>query len=169
MIEAAAPSEQNLHDLYRDHRGWLETWLRRRMGNAWDAADLSQDTFLRVFCSTQPLAEVHEPRAYLLTVGKRLLSNFYSRRSLEAAYLEALANQPQAEQPSAEQQAQAREEQRRLNAELRATRVLLAEHPMLAEGLNDGVDRLLAEVARDYQHCLMAASSQGKVALYDTR
>ncbi|MBA4288641.1 MAG: hypothetical protein C0439_06645 [Pseudomonas sp.] len=25
MIEAAAPSEQNLHDLYRDHRGWLET------------------------------------------------------------------------------------------------------------------------------------------------
>ena len=33
---------------------------------------------------------------------------------------------------------------------------------MLAEGLNDGVDRLLAEVARDYQHCLMAASSQGK-------
>ena len=41
-------------------------------------------------------------------------------------------------------------------------RVLLAEHPMLAEGLNDGVDRLLAEVARDYQHCLMAASSQGK-------
>ncbi|MDY7831576.1 FAD-binding protein [Aeromonas caviae] len=41
-------------------------------------------------------------------------------------------------------------------------RVLLAEHPMLAEGFNDGVDRLLAEVARDYQHCLMAASSQGK-------
>ncbi|WP_434667555.1 electron transfer flavoprotein subunit alpha/FixB family protein [Aeromonas sp. NJAU223] len=41
-------------------------------------------------------------------------------------------------------------------------RVLLAEHPMLAEGLNDGVDALLAPLARDYQHCLMAASSQGK-------
>ncbi|MGY3885625.1 electron transfer flavoprotein subunit alpha/FixB family protein [Aeromonas aquatica] len=41
-------------------------------------------------------------------------------------------------------------------------RVLLAEHPLLAEGLNDGVDRLLAQVARDYQHCLMAASSHGK-------
>ncbi len=42
------------------------------------------------------------------------------------------------------------------------TRVLLAEHPMLAEGPNDGLDRLLAPVVRDYQHCLMAASSHGK-------
>ncbi|CAJ1763372.1 Electron transfer flavoprotein subunit alpha [Aeromonas salmonicida] len=41
-------------------------------------------------------------------------------------------------------------------------RVLLAEHPMLAEGLNDGVDPLLSDIARDYQHCLMAASTQGK-------
>ncbi|AJQ54909.1 FAD-binding protein [Aeromonas hydrophila] len=42
------------------------------------------------------------------------------------------------------------------------SRVLLAEHPMLAEGLSDGVDPLLAHIARDYQHCLMAASTQGK-------
>ncbi|MGU5661180.1 electron transfer flavoprotein subunit alpha/FixB family protein [Aeromonas sanarellii] len=42
------------------------------------------------------------------------------------------------------------------------SRVLLAEHPMLAEELNDGVDKLLASVVKDYQHCLMAASSQGK-------
>ncbi|MGY6037314.1 electron transfer flavoprotein subunit alpha/FixB family protein [Aeromonas sp. AE23HZ002T15] len=41
-------------------------------------------------------------------------------------------------------------------------RVLLAEHPLLAEGLNDGVDTLLAPLVRDYRHCLMAASSQGK-------
>lgn len=103
MIEAAAPSEQNLHDLYRDHRGWLETWLRRRMGNAWDAADLSQDTFMRVLSSAQPLADIHEPRAYLLTVGKRLLSNFYTRRQLEKAYLQALAQLPEESVPSPEQ------------------------------------------------------------------
>lgn len=42
------------------------------------------------------------------------------------------------------------------------SRVLLAEHPLLEAGLNDGVDRLLGQLARDYQHCLMAASSQGK-------
>lgn len=103
MIEAAAPSEQNLHDLYRDHRGWLETWLRRRMGNAWDAADLSQDTFMRVLSSAQPLADIQEPRAYLLTVGKRLLSNFYTRRQLEKAYLQALAQLPEESVPSPEQ------------------------------------------------------------------
>ena len=77
MTEAATPSPQHLHELYRDHRGWLETWLRRRMGNAWDAADLSQDTFLRVLCSAQPIADMREPRAYLLTVGKRLSKDFY--------------------------------------------------------------------------------------------
>ncbi|MFJ2318920.1 sigma-70 family RNA polymerase sigma factor [Pseudomonas sp. NPDC087817] len=102
MIEVAAPSEQSLQQLYREHRGWLETWLRRRMGNAWDAADLSQDTFLRVLCSAQPIADMREPRAYLLTVGKRLLSNFYTRRSLEKAYLEALAQLPEDSVPSPE-------------------------------------------------------------------
>lgn len=103
MIEIAPTTEQTLHALYRDHNGWLQNWLKRRLGNAWDAADLSQDTFLRVLASAQPLAEVHEPRAYLLTVGKRLLSNFYARRSLEQAYLQALAQLPEESIPSPEQ------------------------------------------------------------------
>ncbi|MBF8746791.1 sigma-70 family RNA polymerase sigma factor [Pseudomonas putida] len=103
MTEAAPSQEHNLPALYRDHRGWLETWLRRRLGNVWDAADLSQDTFLRVLASTQPLADIREPRAYLLTVGKRLLSNFHQRRSLERAYLDALAQLPEQNQPSPEQ------------------------------------------------------------------
>lgn len=103
MIEAATPKEQTLHALYRDHRSWLENWLRQRMGNAWDAADLSQDTFVRVLASAQPLADLREPRAYLLTVGKRLLSNFYTRRSLEQSYLDALAQLPEDSVPSPEQ------------------------------------------------------------------
>lgn len=103
MIEAATPKEQTLHALYRDHRSWLENWLRQRMGNCWDAADLSHDTFVRVLASAQPLADLREPRAYLLTVGKRLLSNFYTRRSLEQAYLDALAQLPEDSVPSPEQ------------------------------------------------------------------
>lgn len=97
------PKAQTLHDLYCDHRGWLEGWLRRRMGNACDAADLSQDTFLRLLASSQRIADLQEPRAYLLTVGKRLLSNFYQRRSLEQAYLNALASLPEDCVPSPEQ------------------------------------------------------------------
>ncbi len=73
------------------------------MGNACDAADLSQDTFLRLLASSQRIADLHEPRAYLLTVGKRLLSNFYKRRSLEQAYLNALALLPEDCVPSPEQ------------------------------------------------------------------
>ncbi|MGH8412474.1 MAG: sigma factor, partial [Pseudomonas sp.] len=86
MNDAVVPThlaEPSLHTLYRDHRSWLESWLRRRLGNAWDAADLSQDTFLRVLASTQPIAQLQEPRADLVTVGKRLLVNFHQRRSLE--------------------------------------------------------------------------------------
>ncbi len=103
MTEAVTSTEQSLDGLYRDHHGWLESWLRRRMGNAWDAADLSQDAFLRVLASSQKIADMREPRAYLLTVGKRLLSNFYARRSLEHAYLEALAQMPEDSAPSPEQ------------------------------------------------------------------
>jgi RNA polymerase sigma factor (sigma-70 family) len=103
MTDLAPPPEPSLPALYRDHRGWLEAWLRRRLGNAWDAADLSQDTFLRVLTSAQPLADIRQPRAYLLTVGKRLLSAFHQRRSLEQAYLDALAQLPEQSLPSPEQ------------------------------------------------------------------
>jgi RNA polymerase sigma-70 factor (ECF subfamily) len=103
MSDTALPTEQTLHDLYRDHRGWLESWLSRRLGNGCDAADLSQDTFLRILASSQRIADLQEPRAYLLTVGKRLLSNFYQRRSLEQAYLNALALLPEDSVPSPEQ------------------------------------------------------------------
>ena len=103
MSDAALPPEQTFHDLYRDHRSWLEGWLRRRMGNGSDAADLSQDTFVRLLASSQRIADLQEPRAYLATVGKRLLANFYQRRSLEQAYLDALAFLPEDCVPSPEQ------------------------------------------------------------------
>ena len=76
MNDAVVPShapEPTLSSLYRDHRSWLESWLRRRLGNAWDAADLSQDTFVRVLASAQPLAQMQEPRAYLVTDRKSVV------------------------------------------------------------------------------------------------
>lgn len=106
MSDAVGPlgAQPGLDNFYRDHRSWLENWLRRRLGNAWDAADLSQDTFLRVLATQgEPLANLREPRAYLVTVGKRLLINHYKRRSLEQAYLEALATLPEEAVPSPEQ------------------------------------------------------------------
>ena len=103
MTDAATAKQQSLHTLYRDHHSWLQNWLRRQLGNTWDAADLSQDTFIRVLTSSQTVAEIREPRAYLLTVGKRLLNTFYARRSLEQAYMDALQQLPQEVTPSPEQ------------------------------------------------------------------
>jgi RNA polymerase sigma-70 factor (ECF subfamily) len=73
------------------------------LGSEWDAADLSQETFLRLVRNPQVLGELQEPRAYLLTIGKRLLINLQRKRSLEQAYLDALAELPEACAPSPEQ------------------------------------------------------------------
>ncbi|WP_268875209.1 sigma factor, partial [Halopseudomonas pachastrellae] len=58
-----------MHSLYRDHHSWLQNWVRRQLGNTWDVADLSQDTFIKVLASSQSVADIREPRAYLLSVG----------------------------------------------------------------------------------------------------
>ncbi|MGU5680217.1 electron transfer flavoprotein subunit alpha/FixB family protein [Aeromonas allosaccharophila] len=45
------------------------------------------------------------------------------------------------------------------------SKVLLADSPVLAEGLLDGLDKLLARWCEGYSHCLMAASTMGKALL----
>lgn len=160
------PKAQTLHDLYRDHRGWLEGWLRRRMGNACDAADLSQDTFLRLLASSQRIADLHEPRAYLMTVGKRLLSNFYKRRSLEQAYLNALASLPEDCVPSPEQRWLLLETLQALDELLdglpRAVRRAFLwsqleglSYQQIAERLNVSERTIKRYMAQAYEHCLL--------------
>jgi len=97
--------------LYSDHHGWLQGWLRKKLGNAFDAADLAQDTFVRILAAPDDMPEkqgdwqLREPRAYLTVVARRLLANLYRRRSLEQAYLDALSTLPEPHAPSPEQQA----------------------------------------------------------------
>jgi RNA polymerase sigma factor (sigma-70 family) len=84
--------------LYSGHHGWLYARLRKKLGNALDAADLAHDTFTRILASG--VAVVDEPRAYLSCVAKGILVNWYQRQALERAYLQALAQMPEAEAPS---------------------------------------------------------------------
>lgn len=93
-----------VNTLYSEHQSWLHGWLRQRLGNACDAADLVQDTFVRVITARNAM-EIREPRPYLSRVAKGLLIDLFRRRSLEQSYLEALANVPEAEYPSPEEQA----------------------------------------------------------------
>ena len=85
-----------VHALYTEHHGWLSTWLRRRLGCAHSAADLAQDTFVRVLLRPQVLPTLREPRAYLTTLAKGVVSEHWRRQALERAYIDALAQVPEA-------------------------------------------------------------------------
>jgi RNA polymerase sigma-70 factor (ECF subfamily) len=89
--------------LYLQHHGWLVARLRRKLGCAWDAADLAQSTFVRVLTARgQPADTLAEPRAYLTTIARGLLHDHWRRRSLEQAWLDTLAALPEEHAPAPE-------------------------------------------------------------------
>lgn len=84
----------SLHLMYRGHHGWLVQWLQRKLGNSGDAADLAQDTYLRV-ATGRTMPEPEQARPYLVRIAGNLVIDLHRRRKLEAAYLEALAALPE--------------------------------------------------------------------------
>ena len=154
-----------VNDLYCDHHGWLKGWLRKRLGNSCDAADLAQDTFVRVIKARNAL-EIREPRPYLSMVAKGLLVDLFRRRSLEQAWLEALANVPQVEQPSLEEQAillqallQIDRMLQGLGAKVRQTFILSQfdglTYPQIAERLNISVRSVNNYMVKAMEHCCL--------------
>jgi RNA polymerase sigma-70 factor (ECF subfamily) len=87
--------------LYHAHHNWLTGWLRRKLGCPDSAADLAQDTFIRVLTARET-PQIIEPRAFLTTIAKRVLFNHYRRQDLERAYLDTLAQMPEIVAPSEE-------------------------------------------------------------------
>jgi len=98
-----------LHTLYVQHHGWLRDWLRKRLGNSFDAADLAQDTFVRVIRAHTVPDDLREPRGYLARIAQGLVIDLFRRRSLEQTYLAVLAALPEHQVPSLEAQAILRE------------------------------------------------------------
>ncbi|ALM86740.1 hypothetical protein ASB57_04705 [Bordetella sp. N] len=94
-----------MHALYRDHHGWLYAWLRRRLGNAADAADLAQDAFLRLLTRPRAFDGFEGERAYLSTMARGMCVDFWRRKEIEDAWLAAHAAVAEAVQPSAEHHA----------------------------------------------------------------
>lgn len=89
--------------LYKDHSPWLRSWLRRKTGCSHEAADLAQDTFIRLLSRQEnPAQGIGRPRAFLSTIARGLLIDHWRRRDLERAWLEALAALPETEVPSPE-------------------------------------------------------------------
>ncbi|HEY0296261.1 MAG TPA: sigma-70 family RNA polymerase sigma factor [Bordetella sp.] len=100
MISSVNPIEA----LYADHHGWLVAWLRGKLGCSHQAADLAQDTFLRVLLKRQEDLQkgLKSPRAYLTTIAHGLLVEHWRRRDLEHAWLATLAQLPEPQVPSPE-------------------------------------------------------------------
>lgn len=91
-MSAASLHSEQVKSIYDAHHGWLECWLRKRLGNASDAADIAQDTFVRVLAREMA---IREPRAMLTTIAQGMVANFYRRRDIELAYEQALAACPE--------------------------------------------------------------------------
>lgn len=91
MSTAELAQQHEVHALYSAHHGWLHSWLRKKLGCAHNAADVAQDTFLRIITSRDALLGMREPRAYLTTTAQRLMVDQARRKLLEKTYLAELA------------------------------------------------------------------------------
>ena len=83
--------------LYRDHHGWLRQYFLKKVNCSEQAADLMQDTFLRILAGKdyrRQVADIREPRLYLTTIARRILVDRFRRMAIERAYIEALAQRP---------------------------------------------------------------------------
>ncbi|MGA4634955.1 sigma-70 family RNA polymerase sigma factor [Pseudomonas solani] len=152
-----------IEHLYIEHHGWLQGWLRSRLNNAADAADLAQDTFVRVL-QRRHANPLLEPRAYLRTVARGLVIDLWRRRDIERAWLETLAHLPEDEVPSPEVSALAIESlmaiDRLLDQLPARTReaFLLAQLdgmtcPAIAERLGVSLSTVERDIAKALRHC----------------
>lgn len=151
-------------DLYSDHHRWLRAWLYRRLNCPDDAADLARDTFVRAMGSSA-LPALEEPRAFLATVARRLLSNLFRRRALEQAYLEALGRLPECCMPSVEDVLLVREALAQIDRLLdglptRARHAFILHRlegmsqPMIATQLGVSLATVERDLRRAFLHCL---------------
>lgn len=157
----------SLATLYRGHHGWLIGWLRQRLACPQQAADLAQDTFVRLLVQREVPAP-REPRAFLATVARGLLIDHYRRASLERAYLEALAQLPEPEVPSPESQALVIETLVAIDRLLDGLKPVVREafllsqldgltYPQIAERLGRSVSSIQQYMTQAFTHCYRVA------------
>ncbi|WP_321361768.1 sigma-70 family RNA polymerase sigma factor [Pseudomonas extremaustralis] len=81
--------------IYEQHHSWLHGWLKGKLHNACDAADVAHDTFVRIL-GGRHAAQILEPRDYLATIARGLVIDRYRRHAIEQAYQLTLAARPEA-------------------------------------------------------------------------
>lgn len=61
-----------VQNIYEQHHSWLHGWLKGKLHNACDAADVAHDTFVRIL-GGRHAAQIVEPRDYLATIARGLV------------------------------------------------------------------------------------------------
>ena len=103
-ISSTLPSQHQLiQTMYLDHHDWLQQWLGHRVSYPMSAADLVQDTFIKLLRSQQHLFDIHEPRAFLVHVAKQVLIDKQRRYYVEKNYLATLQHTDHAEDSFSDQ------------------------------------------------------------------
>ncbi len=166
-MSAGDPANPHLVGLlYRDHRDWLFSWLRKTAQCPHRAEDVSQETFLRLLTRAD-LQPPREPRALLATIARGLLVDQFRRIDLERAYLEELALAPQDLHPGPEEQALILESLReidrllgQLSSKARAAflhnRLDGLGHAEIAERLGVSTSRVRQYLAQGMRQCYIA-------------
>lgn len=93
--------QAEIHVLYTAHHSWLYGWLRGKLGNTGDAADLAHDTFLRLIVSRRIPSQLGDaPRAFLTHIAKGLVVDHWRRQEVERAFMDTIRYLPASEVPS---------------------------------------------------------------------
>lgn len=87
---------------YQAHHAWLHAWLKKKLGCSDTAADIAQDTIIKVIYQSD-FAKILEPRAYLTTTATRIVIDNVRKQKVEQAYLNAIALHQVDHTPSPEQ------------------------------------------------------------------
>ncbi|MBK5000458.1 sigma-70 family RNA polymerase sigma factor [Pseudomonas sp. S31] len=159
----SSPHNAQVGELYRGHHSWLRGWLFKRLECHHQAADLAQDTFVRLL-GRDTLQGLREPRAFLATVAKGLVIDHFRRQSLERAWLDSLAALPEAEAPSAESRALVLETLMEIDRMLDGLRpkvrsaFLLSQldgltYPQIAEQLDVSLSSVQQYMTQAFGHC----------------
>jgi RNA polymerase sigma factor (sigma-70 family) len=168
----SSPRTENLEKLYQNNFSWLQNWLRERLSCSHQAADLAQDTFVRLLSAPDfngKIEAIREPRSYLVTVAKRVMIDHFRRRTIEQSYLQALMQQPEQEVISAEQSMIVLETLYRIDAMLDGlgvkvkTAFLMSQlkgmtYREIAEEMGLSESSVKKYMAKATQHCLLFSS-----------
>jgi RNA polymerase sigma factor (sigma-70 family) len=161
---------QQLERLYIDHHAWLSGLLRRKLGNATDAADLAHDIYLNLIRKGS-IPAPDDCRCHLTQIAKGMLIDLYRRRRLEASHLERMRQQEAPLGPSEESRALAFEALTQVTAAMnlqppKARQALLLHrlsgmgHREIASEIKVSVSSVEKYIARAMRACQPFASDR---------